>query len=288
MKKSFKVHVSRKLRKMINSRLGVALPIGDTKFYAACPCEFEPPCRVSGGVDFGYAEEVGAFSYFDTQEAGARKLVRGVKIGRYCSVAIDSHIGLIPHPTQWLSTAPVVYAADYPHWREFYDGKVDQASSFVEKDAVTEIGNDVWIGSGADIKRGVKIGNGAIVGAGAVVTKDVPPYAIVGGTPAKVLRYRFDEETVKRLETVKWWQYDLSSLGTVDFSDVNKALDVIELAVREGRAKPYVRRKIVVKDLYPYSRRCLFHYSCANGWLCIKMFGLWIAHFRFFRNGCRS
>ena len=83
------------------------------------------------------------------------------------------------------------------------------------------IGNDVWIGYEAVIMAGVHIGNGAIIAARAVVTKDVPPYTIVGGVPARLIRKRFDEETIQKLKTLKWWEWPFEkikqSLGSVDF-----------------------------------------------------------------------
>lgn len=75
------------------------------------------------------------------------------------------------------------------------------------------IGHDVWIGHGVTILDGVKIGNGAVIGAGAVVTKDIPPYAIAVGNPAQVIKYRFDEETIKKLLAVKWWNWDLKKIA---------------------------------------------------------------------------
>jgi len=275
--KSFKLFVTRRLRLMIASRFGVQFQEGVVKFHPGVLCEFEPPCRVSGAVDFAYPQRIGAFTYFDAQEDGARKLVRNLSIGRYCSVAVDSHVGLIAHPLSWLSSAPVVYSGDDP-WRNDYAGNLQSLAVFDAPRELTAIGNDVWIGSGADVKCGVKIGDGAVVGAGAMVAKDVPPYAIVGGVPAKVIRYRFDEATIKRLLATKWWDYDLSSFGPIEFSDIHKALDVIEAAIREGRARPYARRKVTAADLYPYARRCLFHFSCRDGWLCVKAFGLWLVH----------
>jgi acetyltransferase-like isoleucine patch superfamily enzyme len=68
------------------------------------------------------------------------------------------------------------------------------------------IGNDVWIGTGAIILRGLSVGDGAVIGAGAVVTKDVPPYAIVAGNPARVIKYRFEEAVIKRIQASKWWE----------------------------------------------------------------------------------
>ena len=84
--------------------------------------------------------------------------------------------------------------------------KKNFSSSAYEDCPLTTIGNDVWIGAHAQIKSGITIGTGSIVAAGAVVTKDVPPYAIVGGVPAKIIRYRFPEETVEKLLKSEWWK----------------------------------------------------------------------------------
>ena len=79
----------------------------------------------------------------------------------------------------------------------------------------TIIGNDVWIGQRVVVKSGCRIGDGAVVGAGAVVTKDVPPYAIVGGVPAKVIRMRFSEDIIERLKEIKWWDYSDDRLKAI-------------------------------------------------------------------------
>lgn len=84
-------------------------------------------------------------------------------------------------------------------------GRVNRKGSII-------IGNDVWIGDKVTILQGVRIGDGAVVGAGAVVTKDVPPYSIVGGNPAKVIKYRFDDETISKMRRIAWWNWDPSVL----------------------------------------------------------------------------
>ena len=99
----------------------------------------------------------------------------------------------------------------------------------------------MWIGAGAFIKRGVTVGHGAVVAAHAVVTKDVPPYAIVVGLPAKVVKYRFATAVIDRLLRFQWWRYNLAPhKGSLDFYDIPKALDQLEELRNEGRLKHLV------------------------------------------------
>lgn len=117
-----------------------------------------------------------------------------VEIGKYCSVAHQVCIAPGEHHLHRLSTYPVQIRVLGKDWENAFPDKKR-----------TSIGNDVWIGSHATILSGVRVGDGAVIAAGAVVTKDVPAYAVVGGVPAKVLKYRFDEATIHCIEQVKWW-----------------------------------------------------------------------------------
>ena len=101
---------------------------------------------------------------------------------------------------EWVGMSPVFYRG-----RDSVRAKFSQHK--LEDLALTKIGNDVWIGRSAIVLSGTSIGNGAVIGAGSVVTKDVPDYAIVAGNPAKLIRYRFDEQTIKELQSLKWWDW---------------------------------------------------------------------------------
>lgn len=140
---------------------------------------------------------IGDFSY-----VGNRTSILNSKIGKFCSIANDVFIGPGKHPISFVSLHPIFYRDNSRTGYTF--------TSELEYDEYgdVEIENDVWIGTKTIIMPGVKISNGAIIAAGAVVTKDIPPYAIAGGLPAKVIKYRFNESTVKYLLDIKWWNKD--------------------------------------------------------------------------------
>ena len=131
-------------------------------------------------------------------------------MGAFCSIGPEAIVGgLGLHPTKMLSTHPAFYstqgqtsvffakAPTYEEWRH------------------TEVGSDVWIGSRAVVLDGLSIGTGAIVAAGAVVTRDVPPYAIVGGVPARLIRFRYGDSERERLQNCRWWDLELSGLARI-------------------------------------------------------------------------
>lgn len=122
-----------------------------------------------------------------------------VIIGNFSVIAKDCEIGLGVHPTNYLTCHSIFYKNS--PW-SFHKEWVKPIEGIAK---TTHIGNDVWIGARCIVMDGVTIGNGAIVAAGSVVAKDVPPFAIVGGAPAKVIKYRFPQEVIDRLEEIQWW-----------------------------------------------------------------------------------
>lgn len=136
---------------------------------------------------------IGKYSY-----TGYDCTIINTEIGNYCSLADEVVIGAANHPIEWVSTSPVFQKAQSNPKKRFIEISLPKSRR-------TEIGSDVWIGRRAIIKGGIRIGHGAVIGAGAIVTKDVEPYAIVAGNPARLIRYRFDESIRRGLLETQWW-----------------------------------------------------------------------------------
>lgn len=131
-------------------------------------------------------------------------------IGKFCSIGPNFCCGLGIHPTNGISTSPM-----------FYSTLKQNGVSLTEINKVVEskrviVENDVFIGANVTVLDGAKIGNGAIIGAGAVVAKDIPPYAIAVGVPAKVVKYRFTEEHINNLMKIQWWNFEDEKLQNIE------------------------------------------------------------------------
>lgn len=128
-------------------------------------------------------------------------------IGKFCSIGSDSKIGLGKHPSKdFVSTHPIFFSTSGQAQITFAD------QNYFKEFETISIGNDVWIGANVIVMDGINIGDGAIIAAGSVVTKDVPPYAISGGVPAKIIRYRFGQKQIEKLLEIKWWDMNIDFL----------------------------------------------------------------------------
>ncbi|WP_281691046.1 CatB-related O-acetyltransferase [Pseudomonas sp. PARCl1] len=180
----------------------------------------------------GHFISVGAFSFFQSN------FLPPVEIGRYSSVSWSVSVMGHDHPINHISTHPFTYR-DYFQRRIKQDfGTTIAIGDFAADRGAVRIGHDVWIGQNALLRRGVTIGNGAVVAAGAVVVKDVPPYAIVGGNPAKIIRYRFEEKVIEKLLASQWWQYHCKDF-TGDVTNPEKFVDELGEKIELGLIHPY-------------------------------------------------
>lgn len=164
---------------------------------------------------------VGRYTY--GYEAILKEFPMATTIGRFCSINDTARIWN-NHTMTCVTTHPFL---DYPGmfpWKKYkqrlalvdkygiYNNNAEYENSKIRKNEPVVIGNDVWIGANVVILPGVNIGDGAIIAAGAVVTKDVEPYAVVGGVPAKVIKYRFSSEEIRKLLKIAWWNWSLEKI----------------------------------------------------------------------------
>ena len=149
-------------------------------------------------------------------------------IGRFCSIGNNVRVVSASHPTNMVSTHPAFYSKTF---RFSYGNDVEFAEHIItENNYECEIGNDVWIGDNVLIKGGVKINDGAVIAMGSVVLHDVPSYSIVAGVPAKVIRYRFDDSTISKLQQIEWWDRSVIWIKNKapNFISVDKFIDNIK------------------------------------------------------------
>lgn len=175
-----------------DSKLGTSVTVGDDTTIVRCV--------VGENVAFNRRSyindtEVGDFTY-----AGSNTTINYSRIGKFCSLARNVDIGGFDHDYHKVTTMPMF------RFVQLFEGGNPDAG----KKELCEVGNDVWIAAGAQILHKVRVGDGAVIGGGAVVTKDVPPYAIVAGVPAKIVKFRFSDDVINDLLDIKWWEWPLT------------------------------------------------------------------------------
>ncbi|WP_207937571.1 CatB-related O-acetyltransferase [Pseudomonas sp. 51_B] len=152
-------------------------------------------------------------------------------IGRFCSISTGVVLGQEKHthPLNWLSTHPFQYT--------------DTGLEYTARFDLATIGHDVWIGHAAMVMEGVSVGTGAVIATRSLVTKDVPPYAVVAGVPAKVIRYRFPPEVIERLLASQWWERDIEQLKALPLDDPDACLEALESIPKVGYRKIQITRR---------------------------------------------
>jgi acetyltransferase-like isoleucine patch superfamily enzyme len=237
-----------KKRKQQLQGLGVST-LHHHNFVLPAESVFEPPCSMKW-MTVQHSLTLGAFSY------AVSGFYFGARIGRYVSIGENVQIGRHAHPLDWASTSPIFYTQS----QDLFDSELEllqglKPSQFPRSSPpviaqLTTIGNDVWIGHEAFVLPGVTIGDGAVVAARAVVTKDVPPYAVVAGVPARIVKFRLPEETVERIHALNWWKYAAWDLTGARVDDPMAFADSVEEKIEAGMT-PYEPEPIRLQDLFP-------------------------------------
>jgi acetyltransferase-like isoleucine patch superfamily enzyme len=170
-----------------------------------------PSCRIYSGVMVDERSALGTYNVLfsnvkilssvigDHTYVQENATICDAEVGKFCSIAMGASIGVPQHQLSSVSSHPAFYLRNTPLAKTYSDQ--DMFRTFHK----TFIGHDVWIGQNAIIMNGLRVGIGAVIGAGAVVTRDVPAYAVVGGVPAQIIKYRFDEKLRNDLLGSKWW-----------------------------------------------------------------------------------
>lgn len=210
------------------------------------PVEIEENVGIYGGPykpfpggrkSHGFAS-VGSFTY------SFSALPEGLRVGRYCSFSTGLRFLDSAHPLNTVTTSAAMFR---PRNLLFERTQTSALRKFakdfsVAPDRYPEIGHDVWIGANVTLSASIKVGSGAVIASGALVTKDVPPYAIVGGNPATVIRYRFPKKTIRALLRSAWWDYEPSQVFAKDPRDIENILT----RVQSGQIERYEPRVITL------------------------------------------
>ncbi|MFR3687688.1 MAG: CatB-related O-acetyltransferase [Enterococcus sp.] len=174
-------------------------------------------------------------------------------VGRYCSIATNVTRIEAGHPLDRFTTSNITYVKNNVALNQFSkDQNKEFLTSRVNKadNLSIVIGNDVWIVQDVRFSsKGITVGDGAVVAAGSIVTKDVPPYAVVAGIPAKIIKFRFESHIIQKLLNLKWWQYAYTDFNRVQGDiGIEEFMDFLEAMIAKGELFPYLPDPVSIKD----------------------------------------
>jgi virginiamycin A acetyltransferase len=183
---------------IVNSSILSDSSIGD--FTKVVNCRIDNNVRIDRNNHLD-SSEVGSFSY-----TGKNTTILHAQIGKFCSISWNVTVGGADHDYTRICQHSILYNS-----KEFFND-IDLIETYDRYKEEVVIGHDVWIGASAFVKRGVRIGNGAVIGANSVVTTDVPRYAIVAGSPARIIKYRFGLEDIQKIDDLNWWNWPIEKI----------------------------------------------------------------------------
>ena len=208
----------------------------------------EPYAAILQGVEI---PTIGSFSY------SMASLPPSTRIGRYCSISWGVRVMALNHHMSFASTSSFAYDPHFVIFRKCLEddavgsfGRFGGQPSRPNRTDAPVIGHDVWIGQDVLLARGITLGTGCVVGAGAVVTGSVPPYAIVGGNPARLIRYRFPEEIIAGLLESSWWSYKVSDFAELRYDDPAIFMAQLRHASDTGSMMPYQPARLVLGEFF--------------------------------------
>lgn len=197
------------------------LIVGKNSYISYCNfennCAIDENCKITNSI-------IGKYSYITE---GAR--ITHAKIGKFCSIGPNLRIGMASHPIRkFVSTSPIFYSKNTNLKVSITKRDKIETHKFTDKSKFffVEIGNDVWVGANVTILDGVKIGHGAVIGANSLVTKNINPYSVAKGIPAKITKYRFTKTQIRKLLKIRWWDKPESWIFSNNnfFNNINKFL----------------------------------------------------------------